>query len=162
MPNDYAMRLRALVFLSLVINVPFARAENIATCKDPAGYVYYHYSGLMEKEKSGFSEDRILGGLFTLVKLPDGEYDLLFVDGRQAVTSTIQDGGEVKLLRLGQSDATLIVLYPEEVIDMYTFYVDGDGNGRFDILQSRGGGALLHKSSVMTGECSTLDLALLR
>ena len=63
------------------------------------------------------------------------------------------------LLRRGASDATFLAVFPETTIELYTFYTDADGVKRFDLMQSRGGdGMPNHKSSVMTGPCSQIDL----
>jgi hypothetical protein len=137
--------------------------ENVVTCKNPKGYAYYHYAGVLSKKDSGFVEDKITGGLTTLVRLNDKEYDLLFVDVRGEIISFVRDGGFVRLLRKGENDATFLAANPGMVIEIYTFYKDSGGIERYDLLQSKGGdGMPIHKSSVMTGTCSGLNLDLLR
>ena len=135
-------------------------ADTVVTCKDPRGYANYHHTDLVPKEKSGFQEDQITGGLTTLVRTGQNEYDLLFTDFRQKIISSRSDGAAVKLLRKGKSDATFSVTYPNS-IELYTFYKDGSGSEKFDALISRGGDLPIHKSSVMVGNCSGLNLNLL-
>lgn len=138
-------------------------ADTVVTCKNPRGYANYHHTDSVPKKESGFTEDGITGGLTTLVRINQNEYDLLFTDTRQEIISNRHDGGTVRLLRKGKNDATFLVFYPGMVIELYTFYKDASGSEKFDILQSKGGdGMLIHKSAVMTGSCSGLDLNLLR
>ena len=153
-----------VIIAVLVAAMPIAAisADTIVTCKNPAGYGNYHYAGIVSKEKSGFTDDKITGGLFTLVRVNKKEYDILFVDVRQTIISHMQDGGAVRLLRKGKDDATFLVFYPGMLIELYTFYRDASGSEHFDILQSKGGDKMhVHKSTLMTGNCSGLNLNLL-
>jgi len=137
-------------------------AETIVTCKNPAGHANYHYAGILQEKDRGFVEDKITGGITTLIKIKENEYDILFVDTREKIISTKSDGGRVVLLRKGKNDATFLLMHPGMVITLYTFYRESDGRERFDMLSSKGGdGMPIHKSSVMTGNCSGLNLNLL-
>ncbi|MGK2873521.1 MAG: hypothetical protein ACSLFL_14900 [Alphaproteobacteria bacterium] len=149
------------VFIT-VLPVSAIAADTVVTCKDAQGYANYHYTDLVPREKSGFEEDKTTGGLTTLVRTGQDEYDLLFVDIRQKIISSRSDGGTVRLLRKGKNDATFLIIYPGMAIELYTFYRDPSGSEKFDIIQSKGGdGMPIHKSSVMMGNCSGLDLNLL-
>ena len=151
---------RLLLASYSAVAVGNASAQAVATCSDPEGHAYYHYAGLLSKSQSGFEKDKITAGLTTLQRLDNGEYDLLIVDIRKQVISYRNDGGRVILLRRGMNDATFLVIFPGKVIELYTFYVDSAGAKRFDLLQSKGGDAMtIHKSSLMTGVCSRLDLS---
>ena len=136
--------------------------ENIATCQDLAGYSYFHEYGLVPKGKDGFQNDKLSDALTTLVRLSENKFDLLFVDARKSIISTLQSGGDVRMLRHGTNDATFLVFYQGMVIELYTFYRDDGGKIRYDLLQSKGGdGMPIHKSSVLTGDCSELNLSIL-
>jgi hypothetical protein len=138
-------------------------AQTIASCSSPEGYAYYHHTDLVPKEKSGFEKDKITGGLTSLQQLSKGELDVLYVDTRKTIISSKQDGARIALLRRGSSDVTVLVWSPNASIELYTFYRDSAGNARFDILSSKGGDAMpIHKSAVMTGLCSELNLELLK
>jgi hypothetical protein len=142
-----------------------ASAQEITSCKDPKGHGYFHHhpGGLMSKSESGWSEEKITGGITTLKKLPDGNYDILIVDIRKRIISFRQDGGEIILLRKGADDATFLHMYPGNVIELYTFWRDNEGKYRFDMLQSKGGAAMqIHKSSVMTGYCSEINFEMIK
>ena len=67
----------------------------------------------------------------------------------------------VRLIRNGKDDATFLAVYPGMSIELYTFYREADGKERYDMLQSKGGdGMPIHKSALLTGECSALNLYL--
>ena len=151
------------LFLALLLSAAESWAnETIATCGSPEGYAYYHHFGIWPKKESGFQDDSISKGITTLVKLRDNEYDLMFVDARGTIISNKRDGANIVHLRSGEADATFLVAHPGLSIELYTFYRDNDGDARFDLLGSKGGAMPFHKSSVMTGECSDLDLTLIR
>lgn len=152
---------RAMLLVGILgaLATPLADAQVVATCSDPEGHAYYHHTGVVPKQKSGFSTDRITGGLTTLQRLENGEFDVLIVDSRKQVISYKNDGGRVVLLRKGSSDATFLAVFPGMVIELYTFYVDADGVKRYDFMQSKGGDHMpIHKSTLMSGTCSHLNL----
>ena len=155
-----AFGLLGVVWASLVAGS--AHAQAVAICSDPAGYGYYHHTPQVPKNESGFVKDKITGGLFTLQRLEGGKFDILYADGRKQIVSTRNDGGDVILLRRGIVDATFLVYYPGMTIELYTFYTDAGKVSRFDIMQSKGGDGLpIHKSSVMSGICSEVNLHLI-
>lgn len=130
----------------------FAFGQTIANCSNPEGYSYYHYYGLVPKKSSGFEKDKITGGMITIQKQQDGNYDILVVDTRKKIMSMVQDGGKVVLLRQGEKDATFMLFFPGMTIELYTLWIDGDGKARFDMIQSKGGdGYPIHKSAVLVG-----------
>jgi hypothetical protein len=145
----------------LITSNTFAQA--VAICSDPGGQAFYHHMPMLPKTESGFQQDRITGGFTTLQRLENGKYDILITDARKQVISSRHDGARVLLLRRGKADATFLVAYPGGSIEIYTFYADAGNVRRFDLLSSKGGDrALVHKSSVMTGECSELNLQLVK
>jgi len=119
---------------------------------------------LVPKDKSGFRKDAVSGGLITLHRLPNGEYDILLVDARKKKPiSDRNNGAEIELARRGSNDATFLAMFGGRAIEVYTVYENAGGINRFDILQSKGGDRMpVHKSSVMTGNCSELRLELLK
>lgn len=140
-------------------------AQEIATCQNPKGFAFYHHTpgGIVKKNDAGWVKDEITNGTTTLRKLADGKYDILIVDARKSILSLTQDGGEIILLRRGPDDVTFLHLNPGNVLELYTFWKDGEGAYRFDMLQSKGGGTLpIHKSSVMTGLCSPVKFDLIK
>ena len=84
----------------------------------------------MPKKESGFSDDAIPGGLTTLAKVADNEYNLLFIDARLSIISTVQHGGHVKLLRFGANDGyrqltIQLVAGHEDVLDDWARVIEG-------------------------------------
>ena len=147
--------------LTLVISIGFTGsvfAEKIASCNSPSGYSNYHHAGILGKEQSGFTEDKITGGIDTLIRNNEKEYDILFTDASKTIISSKEDGGDVLLMRQGNSDVTFLVAYHGKTIELYTFYIEKDGRKRFDLIQSKGGALLQHKSTVMSGNCSFINL----
>ena len=141
----------------------FANGQTIANCSNPEGWSYYHFSGMVSKKDSGFTKDKVTGGLTTIEKLPNGKYDILTVDARKKVTSMKQEGGDVMLLRRGASDATFLLYFPNNTIEIYTIWVDKNGVGKYDWVQSKGGDeALLHKSVLFVGNCENINLDILK
>ena len=138
-------------------------AQTIADCKNPAGYALYHNTDNKDK-KLEFSKDAITGGMLSIVKTKDKKYDLIVVDSRKKITSMSQDGGEFVLFRKGETDLTFLLYFPNSSIELYTLWLDGKGDAKLDMLQSRGGDATSfsqHKSSVMTASCDFINFKVL-
>jgi hypothetical protein len=150
------------LLLLLVTLSPIAISQNITTCRAPEGYSYYHYQGATPKDRSGFTEDKLSRGVFTIKKIDSETFDILYLDARNTVTSSLADGALIRLLRRGKSDATFITIYSGSAIDLYTIWVDNDSRSKFDLILSRGGDStLLHKSGVLVGDCDPIDFSLL-
>ena len=148
--------------LLLVVLSPIAGAQNVTTCRAPKGYSYYHYQGLTSKESSGFTEDKLSNGVFTIKKIDSETFDILYIDTRKSITSSVADGAIVRLLRRGESDATFITIYDQSTIELYTIWIDRDAKPKFDLIVSRGGDlSLLHKSGVLVGDCDPINFSLL-
>jgi hypothetical protein len=136
-----------------------ASAQVVAACGNLEGYAFYHHSGSVSKKDSGFTKDKITGGMTTIQKMPDGTFDILVVDSRKRIISMVQDGGKVLLLRRGEKDATFMLYFPNNSIDIYSLWIDAEGQKKYDLLSSRGGDSTaVHKSSVMSGPCTELNL----
>ena len=76
--------MKKLIFISLVIlfaicSRSWAEAELIANCEGAYGHAYYHYHGIVLKDKSGWDKDAISEGKFSLKKLETDKLDLLFI-----------------------------------------------------------------------------------
>ncbi len=160
MKTSCSTPLVALLLLSMWSTSTWA--QTIATCGKPEGYAYYHYAAMLPKKDSGFTKDKISDGMLTIQKMPDSSYDILIVDASKTIRSMVQDGGKVMLLRKGTKDATFILYFPAGSLELYTFWVDSEGQAKYDSLQSRGGdGAPFHKSSVMVGSCDVINFPLI-
>lgn len=151
-----------ILFLFLITVASNSLAQVIATCGSLEGFSYYHYSGKVPKKSSGFDKDRISGGMTTFQKMSDGSYDILVVDVRRKIISMTQDGGQVFLMRGGKNDATFLLYFPNNSIEIYTLWTDFDGRFKYDLLSSRGGDETpIHKSSVLVGDCDRINFELI-
>jgi len=100
--------------------------------------------------------------MVTLQKVGNGKYDILFVDVYKEIISAIGDGGNVTLLRRGKTDATFVHSYPGKIVELYTFWVDTEGQPKYDLVQSKGGDSMqIHKSAIMVGTCGTINFKLI-
>ena len=136
-----------------------AIAETVATCGESSGYAVYHHEGLVPRDSAGFRKDEITGAKVTLISNEKG-YDLLVVDAMRNIKSMVDEGGKIILLRRGPRDVTFAHI--NEAIELYTFYRERDGSLRYDLVQSKGGGAPIHKSSVLRGNCNMISFELIK
>ena len=155
--------MKKIFFCFITFFSTFIFAQTITNCRNPVGYAYFNLSGITTKKDSGFQNDKIIGGITSFVKLPDGKFDINIVDIRQQIISFTQDGGRVVLLRSGKKDATFLHFYPGMVIELYSFWVENDGKAKFSIIQSKGGDDMpIHKSSVLVGDCDAINFELIK
>lgn len=148
---------------SITITANCVMAQTIADCKNPEGYALYHHNK-DATAKLDFEKDKISGGMLSIQKIKDETYDLLVVDSRKKISSMVQDGGKFLLLRKGKTDATFLLIFPNSSIELYTLWTDTRGRHKLDMLQSRGGdetNLLSHKSSVMVGNCDSINFSLI-
>lgn len=150
----------AFIFLTFVTTATWSQV--IATCNNPEGYAYYHHAGAVTKKNSGFDKDKISGSMTTIQRMADGTYDILIVDVRKKIMSMTQDGGKVLMLRKGIKDATFLVYFPGNAIELYTLWIDAEGQSKYDYIASKGGDITpVHKSSVMVGRCDGINFSLI-
>ena len=151
--------MRGIVFFVLTTFVSsYAFSQDLAICHSPKGKAYYAHNGIVPKDKAGWQDDAITGGTYTLTR-QGKEFDLLYVDATKRVASTKAQGGTVQLLRIGENNFSVLVYYPNSTIEIYSFIKDNSGKLTLHIMQSKGGDALLQKSSVMIGKCEVIDFS---
>lgn len=144
-----------LALLSLISLTAYS--QQIATCRAPAGKAYYHFDGLVDKAGAGWSDDKITKGVFSLSKIKEDTFDILYVDIQNKPISSTQDGAIVRLIRSGPNILTLLVFYPSATTEIYSFFKEKDGRYRFSMMQNKTGvGAVLPKSSLMVGDCDPI------
>jgi hypothetical protein len=145
-------------FLLFVIFIGFsqlAAAADIASCHSPQGQSFYPLKGLTPEKDTGWMKDSISGGQMTLTT--DGKnFDMLYVDARKKITSTVSDGGKVLPFRIYKDDIAIIIAY-EDLIEIYNFWKTTDGKLQFSMLQNRGSGAAIPKSSLLIGNCDFIN-----
>lgn len=153
-------RLTATVLFALF--TASLQAQEITTCRNPSGKSFYHYAGMAGKAQSGWTDDKITGGVVSLVKGSDNKFDMLYFDSRAKPISMVQDGADIRLLRLSQNTITLLVYYQGSTTEIYSFFMEKDGKNRYSVLINRTGGDVpLPKSSMLIGDCEPIRFDLL-
>jgi hypothetical protein len=138
-----------------------ALAADLANCESPIGQAYFPHKGLVNKKESGWQTDKISGGKFTLTKNSQNQYDLLFIDSTKRITSTVADGGKIVPMRRNADDAAFIIAY-SDAIEIYNFWKTAEGKLQFSMLQNKGSGAVISKSSVLIGQCDFVKFDLMK
>ena len=154
------LAIKTIVRLSFIIlfSCAAANAETIANCSNPKGKSYFVNHGIVGKTKSGWEDDKITGGMFSLVKLAPKGYDISFVDIRKQITSSVADGARVILTSNSPSDAIFVVAYPETgTTEIYKFFREDSGDLMFSVSSVRSNNAPVTKISMMIGDCSSID-----
>ena len=154
--------MKLLAFLVLaVLSLPLYAAD-IASCSNPSGKGYFPETGIVTAKNSGWSEEKITGGITKLSKRGDNEYDILFVDARKEIISARQDGGQVMLLNRGKNVVSVLVVYPGKTAEVYTFLKTSSGKLEYIHTLSRAGDdVLITKASVMRGDCDYINFGAL-
>ena len=152
------MIVRLIAVLMSVVSIgAIAQSQELATCRNPTGKAYRHFSGVQDKAGSGWDDERIRNGVVTLVQASDGQFDMLFVDARNKPISMMQDGAKVVLLRRSADAVSLLAHYEGATTEIYSFFREKDGKSRYTVLTSRIGPlAISQKSSVMVGDCDPI------
>jgi hypothetical protein len=113
-----------------------AYAIDIAQCSNPTGKSYYPELGFITKKDSGWSDDKITGGLFKLSKIGKDKFDITFVDATKRITSSVEDGGTVLLL------------------------INKSGKSEYIQITSRGGSqVMIAKATLMRGDCEYINFS---
>ena len=143
--------------MSLVSIAAIAQSQELATCRNPTGKAYRHFSDAQDKADSGWHDERISIGVVTLVQASDGSFDMLYVDVRNKPISMMQDGAKVVLLRRSADAISLLAHYEGATTEIYSFFREKDGKSRYTVMTSRVGSlAISQKSSVMVGDCDPI------
>lgn len=94
-------------------------AKTLITCGESQGYSYYFAGNLVPKDKSGWVKDGFSTGKIALTV--SGEtIDILFSDAT-GMRSASSNGAKVVTLDTSKSSVTVLVLYPKETTEIYTF-----------------------------------------
>ena len=147
--------MKAVIHFASLMCLVSAHASDIASCMDPIGKGYFPEIGLVSKKDSGWSDEKITGGITKVAKLGENEYDVLFLDARKEIVSARRDGGLVFLLNRGKNAFSLLVVYPGKTAEIYTFLKSNSGQLEYIHTLSRAGDdVLITKASVMRGTCN--------
>jgi hypothetical protein len=147
--------MRLIIFTFMLAYSSLLLAEDIASCSKPSGKAYYLEYGLVSKKDSGWEEnEKISAGITKLSKVGENTYDILFVDTRNQIISSTEDGGKVLMVSGGKNIASFLVIYPGKTTEIYTFLKNNSGINEYIHITSRASDAvLINKASLMRGEC---------
>ena len=100
-----------------------ANAKVFAECGAFKGYAYYYPGPLMKKKDTGFGEDGISKGSFSIVTIED-KFDVIFTDASGFTQSSLSQGA--KIIPVGtvpkQGRLVLLVNYPNETVEIYSYH----------------------------------------
>jgi len=150
------LKLLALFIFAGIYNS--VSAADIASCSNPKGKTYYPELGLVTKDKSGWTDDGISGGITTVKKIAKDKYDIVFYDTTKRIISSIEDGGNVLLLNKGKNVFSILVVYPGKTAEIFTFIKNNSNKLEFIQITSRAGDDVrITKSSMFKGECDFIN-----
>jgi hypothetical protein len=125
----------------------------IAHGESPQGKSYFAYTGLVSENGSGWLDNGISNGVFE-VAVSNGDLDIRYVDAAKRIKSSLADGGKVTVLNRGENEISVLVHYPKNGIEVYSFYVDKEGKNKFILTQVRAGENVpIAQSSIFVGSC---------
>jgi len=150
------MTLRIVSCLTALLLVLPVYAQDIAVCHSPKGRAYYPTMGMVPIDKSGWKDDGITGGRYTLTKQAK-DFDVLYTDSTKRVASSKGNGASVSPLRVGPDNFSIFVYYPNDTIEIYSFMRETTGILSLHVIQSKGGDAPVHKSSILISKCDFIN-----
>jgi len=152
---------QVLTLITLMLFSVSALAQEIANCRSPKGKAFYFNLGIVQKNSAGWGDDAISGGVFTLSK-KNGEFDILYLDSSKRIVSSRASGAVIQPLRKGENNFTLMVYYANDTIELYTFAKENSGVQSVHIIQSKGGDAMVQKSSILIANCDYIKFDALK
>lgn len=75
--------LSLLTFVAAAAPV-MSQTIDIATCRNPSGMAYRHYTGNNDQKEAGWTEEKITNGVVSVIKDSVGKFDILFIDSRKS------------------------------------------------------------------------------
>lgn len=147
-----------LYCLLLALPISSFAADELASCNGKlTGYSYYPAVRPGSSSSGAFEQDGIRNSMVTVRRTGD-KIDVLYTDSTKTIKSVEQEGGKVIPLRSGQHDFTLLVEYPGESTDIYTFSDEGTKK-TITLATSRSGDIVANpKSSLLVGECQLINI----
>ena len=150
-----------ILTLILILASGLVSAKNISVCGGLEGKAYFPNIGMLaslNEAETGWNDDRISEGKTTVTKIED-EFNILFLDATGILTSAKDDGAQIYPLpqMTGKDSFSIITFWPGPIIEIYSFWKDNDGQNKFSLSQVKGG--LIHKQSLLVGNCTYVDFS---
>ena len=135
-----------------------AESVNIANCGPNKGWSYFVHNKYVSKKDSGWVEDGISQGQYTLKLLNGKDLDLLFIDAKAQVRSLKQEGGQIFPMRMSSSEITFLHIASNKVAEIYSFFIEADGTEKYSIIMDKGAGNIVHRKGITIGKCNFIRL----
>lgn len=144
--------LTRMVLILFLLNSASAAAEEFSfTCGAMSGYSHYFAGGLVPAKSSGFTEDAISGGKFTLNTNGEGQGDVLALDASGTLKSAKAQGGTVLVTPAGTGGVNWIILYQDGTVEVYGLHL---GSNIVTHYRNTVGNVNVAKASLMKASCS--------
>lgn len=137
-----------------------AFAEDIAICGASSGYSYYANRGLSQADRTGWEEDKISDGKFTLTQDDKGQFDLLISDATGRVFSSLSQGSIIRPAVLSETSLTVIIVN-DQLVETFIFQKLKDGKFQAMYTDAKAEGSF-PKVSALVADCSYLNLKALK
>jgi len=125
------------------------QAQTIFECGASDGHTYYFEGGYVSADKAGWHRDGMSDGQFSLIMRGE-KLDVLFRDATGSLVSAEADGAQIFPLHIGDASATILLIYPGNVAEVYQF----DGPTKTYSLSSiKFGDAPIRKAGTLVGAC---------
>ena len=125
------------------------QAQTIFECGASDGHTYYFEGGYVSADKAGWQRDGMSDGQFSLIMRGE-KLDVLFKDATGSLVSAEADGAQIFPLHIGDASATILLVYPGNVAEVYQF----DGTTKTYSLSSiKFGDAPIRKAGTLVGTC---------
>ena len=140
-----------MFFVFSLLSSAAATAESFSvTCGAMNGYSHYLAGGYVPAKSSGFAEDAISGGKFTLNISEEGDGDVLALDASRTLKSAKAQGGTVLVTPAGTGGLNWIILYKDGTVEVYGLHFASDTLTHY---RNTVGNENVAKTSLMTASC---------
>ena len=146
------MKIYLLILITTLL-MSFSGLSNALTvsCGASKGYAYYFEGGLVQKKDSGFTEDSISNGQFSLTVNDKGEADILTIDATGTIKSATSQGGNVAIFDAGDGGANWLAMYSDGTLEVYSYNVSSKTVASY---RNTVGNPNVAKNSLFVSDCS--------
>ncbi|MDB4173145.1 hypothetical protein N9748_00840 [bacterium] len=100
-----------------------ASAAVLAECGAFKGYGYFYPNDFTKGQTTGFLEDGISKGSFSIITVDD-KFDVIYTDASGKTQSSRAQGATVIHIGTNSADGRFVILvtYPEATVEVYSYY----------------------------------------
>jgi hypothetical protein len=150
----------AVLFMMCATGV---HAQEVATCKDPEGWAYVVQGSNIPPGKAGWQRERLSRSVFTIQKTGPHEFDVLYLDEKQKMQSSKDQGAKVFYLGGDDAAASFLVAYDYGTAFVYSLFTESGGQVKLSILTSQTGKRFpVGRQGVMVGNCERWNFGVMR